>query len=241
MDKKEIIDLIRQNKTVGEIANYYEVSRNTLYYHFRKWKFDPQQCKFDHGFFEDINSELKAYWLGFIMADGCVVDSCNKVVIKLSQKDADHLSRWHKDIDSCLNLCFFGNAVASSHYSDKMCSDLIKHGCTPRKSLTLQFPTLSSDLHHHFVRGYFDGDGCAGWHTNKRRNPHLRLTFLGTSQFLLTLRRILSVRGNVRPSVSKAFTLSSNGNIQSKRIRDWMYQEANVFLPRKREVCYSNL
>lgn len=47
--------------------------------------------------------------------------------------------------------------------SKTLTADLLKLGCTPRKSLTLKFPNdgifKSNDLIRHFIRGYFDGDG----------------------------------------------------------------------------------
>lgn len=44
--------------------------------------------------------------------------------------------------------------------SDNMFVDLCKHGCVPNKSLILTFPrTIPDNLIHHFIRGYFDGDG----------------------------------------------------------------------------------
>ena len=43
----------------------------------------------------------------------------------------------------------------------KIHHDLEKHGCVENKSLILQFPTtVPEELMHHFIRGYFDGDGC---------------------------------------------------------------------------------
>jgi intein/homing endonuclease len=46
-------------------------------------------------------------------------------------------------------------------YGKKLHDDLVKHGCVEKKSLILQFPKdLSQELISHFVRGYFDGDGC---------------------------------------------------------------------------------
>lgn len=64
---------------------------------------------------------------------------------------------------------------------------LNSYGCTPRKSLTLQFPEKevfnSPNLVRHFIRGYWDGDGCISY--DKRKDSVVpRLSAVGTKQFL---------------------------------------------------------
>lgn len=45
--------------------------------------------------------------------------------------------------------------------SKKVFHDLLKLGLTPRKSLTIKFPNdIPNKYFGHFIRGYFDGDGC---------------------------------------------------------------------------------
>lgn len=63
---------------------------------------------------------------------------------------------------------------------------LYNYGCTPRKSTTLQFPELSifqsPDLIRHFIRGYFDGDGCISYTYTSRSKSKVSpiCDFLGT-------------------------------------------------------------
>lgn len=48
-------------------------------------------------------------------------------------------------------------------YSKKSYTDLINKGCGINKSLILKFPDetqVPQNLISHFIRGYFDGDGC---------------------------------------------------------------------------------
>ena len=122
--------------------------------------------KFNHNYFESIDSERKSYWLGFLMADGVVSDRAKRGALQLhvhlGTKDRDHLQKFHIDIESKNKIANCSSSIRSFHSSDKMCEDLIRHGCTPRKSLTLKYPTtVPIELTGHFVRGYFDGDGSA--------------------------------------------------------------------------------
>ena len=52
--------------------------------------------------------------------------------------------------------------------NDRLYEDLRKFGLKRRKSLTLKFSTHIKDQHlSHFIRGYFDGDGCISRYIDK--------------------------------------------------------------------------
>lgn len=232
---------IRNGKTITAIAEEYGVSRDIIYNRLKLDGLDHQKLKFDHDFFEIIDSEEKAYWLGFIMADGCVsLTQQPKVIIALHKKDGHHLEKWHKALGSCRKINYWRNRVASTHYSAKMCQDLIQLGCTPRKSLSLKFPSLRKDLIRHFVRGYFDGDGCISIHNKDKKTHQMRFTIISTKEFLDTLQRILGTN-NKYTQHGRAYSLSVNGNKKSGVIFQWMYKNATVFLDRKKEVYHASL
>lgn len=89
-----------------------------------------------------------------------------------------------------------GNVYGVHLTSDKMFNDLCSHGCVPNKSLVLTFPKdIPENLIHHFIRGYFDGDGSVfilnhKWIKNPKTNPvvcyreTLGVGFNGTKEFL---------------------------------------------------------
>jgi hypothetical protein len=59
--------------------------------------------------------------------------------------------------------------ISEVHFSGKkITNDLIKLGATPRKTFTLCYPNIDKNLERHFLRGYFDGDGCIRINTDKR-------------------------------------------------------------------------
>lgn len=110
--------------------------------------------------------------------------------------------------------------------------DLKALGCVPAKTFKLKFPKLSKQLVSHFVRGYFDGDGCI---TNNNSGPSVE--FIGTKDMLKTIQTIFKRHDKFR-SVSKngkvvCFWIASKGGV--KNVYDYLYQEATVYLLRKKK------
>lgn len=194
-------------------------------------------CDFNHNFFKKIKTETNAYWLGFLMADGHINDTSKKgslqLHIHLSIKDIDHLKKFHKTINS-KNKITFGktNDIISNHSSDILCGDLIKLGCTPRKSLTLIFPTeIPINLINHFIRGYFDGDGSVCLHKGR-----LFIDFLGTKMFLDKLNKFLPLQKNVRIKKENLFVINFSDINGCKKIYKFLYNKSTIYLERKKEI-----
>lgn len=110
---------------------------------------------YNKDFFQKIDTEEKAYWLGFIYADGCINRMYRNEKLKsmdleigLCREDEKHLRKFLNYIESNVEIKhkqskLNGNTYDSSRVTiccTKMCYDLIDKGCTPQKSLSLQFP-----------------------------------------------------------------------------------------------------
>lgn len=193
------------------------------------------QTVLDHEFFRAINTEQKAYWLGFLMADGCIHEpkrGARQLSVHLATKDLHHLERFREAIGAATRITPDQGARSAVFRvsSDAVCESLISHGCTPRKSLTLRFPTLEAIFEGPFVRGYFDGDGSACVCRNT-----LFVQFCGTHDFLLGVARVLGTER--RPVLrGRHSNLALNGRADVTRAFDIMYRESTVHLDRKREV-----
>lgn len=144
--------------------------------------------------FEIIDTEEKAYWLGFLYADGNVTKRLIKkenrkdkfsyqLELSLAEVDKDHLIKFGRfmfqDFNEEKNLKKKIIKLKEKEYiaykitinSKKIVEDLIKLGCVPKKSLILTYPTeeqIPFKLQHHFIRGYFDGDGCVSFNNFKK-------------------------------------------------------------------------
>nr|DAT69670.1 MAG TPA: endonuclease [Caudoviricetes sp.]DAT69676.1 MAG TPA: endonuclease [Caudoviricetes sp.] len=218
---------------------------------------------FNEDFFENIDTESKAYWLGFLYADGCILEMKSHdgiripqtVQISISEKDVEILHRFMKDIelDKPIYTGISHNKKSTTQYSrvqvgsKKMCADLIKHGCTPRKTYTLEFPQdIPKDLLRHFVRGYFDGDGsvylCERMQYDKRRGKeylqqNFCCSFQGTYKFLKSLDEILSenkiMTRPIRKGHGEIYSLEFGRRDSMIQFFYYIYDNHNVRLDRK--------
>lgn len=124
---------------------------------------------FDRTFFDKIDTEEKAYVLGFIYADGCNVKhpTTTKLSITQTERDVDILYKIRNVMKSTYPISERKNNLNGGEkyfvfyiYGKFLGEQLHNLGVVQRKSLTLRFPDfLDDNLMPHFIRGYFDGDG----------------------------------------------------------------------------------
>jgi hypothetical protein len=203
-------------------------------------------------FFNELN-EKSAYWLGFIYADGYISKTENCIRITLSVKDEGHLLKFKNDIQSESPITYHMNRYSENYpltkkarvsiFSKQIKEDLSKLGCNPKKSLNCRFPELPQNLIPHFIRGYFDGDGSV--YTIKpygrMRNSSIGISFIGTEEFIYVLKDKLEfpkekgIRKDKRLNVNIRILEFAGYNIVEK-FRNYIYNNATVFLDRKKEI-----
>ena len=241
---KYIISEYKKGKTLSALGREFGVSystiRNLLKRKGIKTEGNKHNFPRDEFYFSNIDSKEKAYWLGFLYADGCVHSNSNEISITL--KDRDHLEKFRKAIKSNNKIGEsidkrFSSMPRIYHFSIKdkqLKSDLIKWGCVPNKSLSLaKIPNIPRDFVSHFIRGYFDGDGSLHW-LNGTKN--FRISFVGTAPFLKDIQKELGLSlslGQQKGNQSKYFQVA--GRKQVPMILDYIYKDSdeNIRLTRK--------
>lgn len=198
--------------------------------------YTPRKCGVDTDVFRIINTEVKAYWLGFIYADGCLSDN-NTFELSLQLSDADHLEKLRVFMK-------LGNTVKKDsfrcrlHIRDKVFADNLRlQGIVPRKSLILRYPDIDPMFDRPFMLGYFDGDGSLSYHQKKRT---LQFSLLGTPEFLgeyikrLNTDALLTMHQDKRHKEQTKYIVASGK--YATEIYDQLIQGAGVYLERKYKV-----
>lgn len=162
--------------TGAELSKKYGLSVSTILKRVREMGGEVRKCNyhcqkysFNHNFFEKIDTEAKAYFLGFIMADGCVSDK--ELIIAIHERDQHILEELIKQINGNNKIHYkemlcqlpgTHNPTPTARLnicSQKMLSDLSNLGCTKNKTNNIKIPALEKEFERHFWRGFWDGDG----------------------------------------------------------------------------------
>jgi hypothetical protein len=206
--------------------------------------------KFNEDYFEVIDTPDKAYFLGFIFADGCLIDNPKeyryKLNIKIHNKDEEILKNFISLLDSEVEIWRSNNREISEigFSSKKMINDLKKIGLHPNKTYTINYPKIDEKLERHFLRGYFDGDGCIRITEDKRDNSKrgdLRIVG-GSVNFIETLNKRMNKIFGVNlnklygPKNKEYKFVGWAGMSDIEKIYNGFYSETDLFLNRKKII-----
>lgn len=198
-----------------------------------------RKYNFDETYFNSIDSEEKAYWLGFLYADGNVYKT--QMTLKLQRRDRIHLENFRKVLKS--EHPIHDGASKDGHLfssffigSKKIVHSLQKHGMIPKKTFILKFPRIDKYLYPHFIRGYFDADGCISVRNiGKGKTWSIFSVSIG---FIDELKKALSESLKIKIRSHKqgnGIVLCGSSKESVNLFCNYIYKDATIFLNRKRE------
>lgn len=227
---------------IVDLGNKYGLKPNGIYYHLEKAKVEVDRrkrrfsCK-DDLFSED--SEVGKYWLGFCEADAHVARG-NSIQLGIASKDRCMIEAFQK-------------ALQTQHPIYEQ-----KNGGFPRSRLDVTSQKLAKDLlefsadtiaecknslQRHLIRGLFDGDGsvsCRDYVYDGVKSYSRRITICSDAEILEVIRNVVANQaGTSLGNISWVRGISQwslSGIVNVQQFRDWIYQDATIFLPRKREA-----
>ena len=216
-----------------------------------------RQCTLNENYFQELDSKDKAYFLGFIYADGFITKpSHGQNILGLTLAEIEPIDKFKKYIQTNKKVGYYKKTSSYSNKSyeyklalnsDKLVSDIEKLGVIERKTLTLTFPNIREDLIPHFIRGYFDGDGSVFLHKDSRKeysyNEYLGINICGTKEFLVALTKHLPFLEEGQciykeeRKETNCWNLKMISNIRSLELYHYMYKDCNdLYLSSKRET-----
>lgn len=253
-NKQSVINDYLNKFSLNEIKSKHNISITMIYklldtYDIKR-RGGGREYFFNQNYFDIIDSPDKAYFLGWLYSDGNNFPSTGAIQLKIQEEDINILRIFCNYINqplkaikiqvrkdaknqACLGLC--------SMYMSK---SLVEKGVMKNKTFLLRFPTeeqVPKELIHHFIRGYFDGDGCIQSYTGKKsKSPDYHFIISGGKHILEGIQKEMVEQLNLKQNKliknKSIFSLHYGGNCQVMTVKEWLYKDCgDLFLQRKRD------
>lgn len=188
----KVIEDFKNNQYCEDIAKKYNVEVHTIYRILDNAgikRVSGYHTNCNKEYFQKIDSANKAYLLGFITADGAIVD--RSLSIEVEEKDKEVIDFFKKEINNqaAITPCFYEQKhnYRVSFGSIGICKDLEKYGIVQNKSKTISHvPTelIPQEFLSYYFRGLIDGDGCI------HKNGGLSI-YSGSKAFIEDVQKVL--------------------------------------------------
>jgi hypothetical protein len=262
---KRVIEMKRlfsEGYTPTMVADMIGINRKSIHYYINTYNLEVVNKHRSHhcndNYFLKIDSEKKAYLLGFIIADGCISKD-NRLCFANSEDDESILQIAKDEIspDSKIIKSYYQQGVIVRKpqvrlriKSNIICSQLkelynIDQNKTMDSSFSFNLDLIPDIYVSHFIRGFFDGDGSVSFHTYKN-TIFFNFSFISTSLVFLTsigtifeekfkIKQVVKeIQGKTVNYYTLRFNYNRNRSSKIEEIYNYLYKDSTVFLERKR-------
>ena len=250
-DIQNMIDMYLNGATLADLEVKYKTTDTTIMALFDKAGIQRRHSLYtcNENYFDTIDTEDKAYYLGLLYADG--YNNVEHGVIKLTlQAEDKHILEKFKEVtENTTPLRFIENSKIKDTWKDcyefsinnkRMSKVLEKHGVYQKKCLILKFPNwLDKSLYPHFIRGYFDGDGSI----SKKEHNSGSMSIISTDAFCSYLQGWIEATLNIETHIYISHTLETTTRTfmitrydYCKIFFDYIYNDAHYYLKRKHDI-----
>lgn len=263
-DEPKIVEMYQGGMSAPEIAEKFNANHVMILRYLEKNGVERRGGEESHrtyeinkDLFDVIDTQEKAYLLGFIYADGCNSSDGRCIKIEVATPDRDVLEKISKLIwlenpldhikDIVRTRSLRGRKERDYYFSylnihsKRYCTKLTEMGCVPAKSLILKFPEwlVDPELQRHFIRGHYDGDG--GVHISDIRKNAVTTKITSTKEFCESVRNIVENQIGIKfgepresnKSGHNTYCIDMSGARQIENFLTWLYKGASIFLDRK--------
>jgi hypothetical protein len=251
LPKNDIIELYNSGLGCYKISKQYKCSASSINnllkregVNTNKNPSNYRKYNLNENYFEVIDNEYKAYFLGLIYSDGCVFNTMLR--ISLQEEDKSILEKFLENIESEGKLYdvigrkkSHKNQKLLSISSVKLVNDLVKLGVEPKKSLINKFPSkeqLPENLLNHFIRGVFDGDGSVFEYEriiNDKKYVELGVSIISSKEFMVGLSNVIKFGNIYDTNNGKNSFISFKNKRDIQKIFDYLYKDSTIFMDRK--------
>lgn len=252
-NKDKIISAYKELKNISYIAELFNCSESLIQTILRNAGVDLNTLSYqlDSTVFDVIDSEEKAYWLGFLSGDGSISNDLSRLTLNLSIRDYEHLFRFRLFLKTDCDIVIHRNKGKQNKINNDYCrlsitsksliTSLMKKGIKPNKTFNINLPLLEDySLYRHYIRGLFDADG---WIT-RADTRNAQFGIIGYIPHINEVQNILvSACGLSKNKIyidkrkdNRTGSLVYGGCSQLVRIFEFLYKDATIFLKRKQAL-----
>jgi hypothetical protein len=248
LNSNQIIKIYYELGSIHKVAKYFKTSITPIKRILKENGINLTNRRFNVNkeYFNEINSEEKAYWLGFLFADGYIRErkSGNSLELKLSQKDESHLILFKENINSNHKIVYATNKVKYKNgfseskmchlaiYSNEIVNSIKKQGIHSRKTFTISKPIIKDELMSHFIRGYVDGDGSFSFNPKK----YINKTQIVSASIEFTKFIIDELYKNkIKIQLYNNIKLQIQNKVDNLNFYNYIYKNATIYLDRKKK------
>lgn len=247
--KEKIVELYQKKVSIRKIGELFGgLHYNTIKKVLKEYKIPLRTRAESHyqdnrkiDIFENIDTEEKAYWLGFLCGDGCIFD--NYIRVTLHIKDYHHLEKFRDFLQATsIQIQNKGKYCCFSIGCKKMAEDLKRHGCIENKSLVLKPPKIREDLIIDWLRGLWDADGGLSYLPKANRWQSYLTSTKEVCDFYISYLNINTKSFREHRCDDNTYRIHFNGrlNVMDKINKLYRDNNATIFLERK-HLLYEKL
>lgn len=188
-----------------------------------------KRLKVNEEYFKLINTNEKAYWLGFLYADGSIIyrkEAPDKTVLSLKDKDPVEFFKKHIESDHKLSeFDIFDKRTLKTYkrFTIQITNPIFtghvyNTGLIGKSNYQTQFPLIERKYISHFLRGLFDGDGHIVFTGGIGKH---NINFLATHPIICYIKDFLTDSLNIK--TKKIYTKATNhtGALSYIKICKW--------------------
>lgn len=256
---RKIVELRRAGLNVLQIANkmgfYHQLIQNILKRegeYVKKEQVPKRKYTIENDYFEELNTSIKCYIVGFICADGYL--SKNSIEIVVSIKDIDILEKVKTALSSNTEIRYYNSknpyrSIKTKEFCEmcklKICSKkLVDHlkFIPSNKTYSLNSSVMDyipEKFYRDFLRGYFDGDGNVSYGKTYSSGIKYNINVCGNKEFLE------GTFNKCFPSSNKMYFMKNSkqcwvwklsGKSKVEEFLEYLYKDADIYLDRKFEI-----
>lgn len=249
---REFKEDLLQSKTYKELEQKYKLDEATLKRIKDEQGFQKKSQRVNKrildNYFSNIDTQQKAYWLGFLFTDGSVdhYHKTGRIRLQLQNQDQEILEQFKEDLQLDCQIIYDKRpnkkCCSIEFTNEQIFNDLNTYGIIPNKTYDthhLPFDKIPNELKPAFILGLLDGDGGLSCSQNYSTDVTLNFTTYHQSVALelqQEIDKLINKSNHSKVFFTSAWHTQWRGRLQVLSILDILYENCPRHLKRKYNI-----